>query len=287
MRIFLATLLTFFVTGILILTTRIWGLGQQFAEFNNPFFEGQTPQLILKADTVAKAFAAIQLKRDVVIWLDVRLSVGNVPFILPSARDIEFLKSKTDQQKLNPTQKVLLGGKLSDYPWDQIKDFYSGAPTLKDFYSSFPDTRFILNIIDNVSDVDTVIVDTIKALHPDKRTFIQSDGLVLIKAIKDLKPEWVYGTSVPDLMRFLSFDSMLVLPATQFKGDVFVAPFVIMKRKAFNDEIIAEMRRRHKRIYLGPIANAQQLQEANNIKAEGLITEDLQQLLELIAEGQK
>lgn len=284
MRIILATILTLFMTGVLLLTTRIWGLGQHFSEFNNPFFQGESPQVILKTDSVAKAFEVLQSRPQVVIWLDVRLAKGNIPFVLPIARDVEFLKSKEDEQKRTPNSPVLMGSKLSDYPWDQIKDFYSGVPTLQDFYKGFPEAHFILNIIDNVTDVHHVIVESIKDFHPDGRTFIQSEGLVLIQAVKDLKPEWVYGTSTPDLMRFLSFDSLFVLPATQFKGDVFVSPFVIMKRDAFNDDIIAEMRRRHKKVFLGPIKTAEELRKAKTYKADGLIIEDLKEFSKLTTE---
>ncbi|MBO9668465.1 MAG: hypothetical protein J7501_16830, partial [Bdellovibrio sp.] len=107
---------------------------------------------------------------------------------------------------------------------------------------------------------------------------IQSEANVVIQAVKDLKPEWIYGTGTPDLMRLMSFDSLWVLPATQFKGDVFVAPFKILNRPAFNDDVIAEMRRRKKRVFLGPIKTEEEFNRARAYNADGYITEDLTQL---------
>lgn len=283
MRIILATLLTLFMTGILILTTRIWGLGQTFPDYQSPFFEGETPIIIVKADTLAKVDEALKLKPTVVIWADVRISKNNVAFILPPSRDIEFLNNKAEQQKANPTAQIMQGGKLSDYSWEQINEFFKDTPALKELYEKYPNTRFILNVVDNVADVHNTVVDTLKGLKPDNRTLIQSDALVVMSAIKDLKPVFVYGTSVPDLMRLMSFDSLYVLPATQYKGDVYIAPFSILKRPAFNDDIITEMRRRHKRVYLGPIENQAQFDLATKYQADGYITENLPQLLQMMS----
>ena len=280
MRIILATLLSAIVIGFLILTARIWGLGRTFPEFQSPFFAGETPIIIVKADTLTKVDEALKLKPNAVIWADVRMSKGKVPFILPPSRDIEFLHMKEEQQKANPTTPIMQGGKLSDYSWEQINEYYKETPALKEFYDKFPNTRFILNIVDNVADVHTSVVDAIKDLKPDDRTLITSDALVIMEAIKELKPQWVYGTSVPDIMRLLSFDSLYILPSTQYKGDVFIAPFRIMNRPGFNADIIEEMRRRHKRIFLGPIQKIEQFKEAQDYKADGYITDNLPQLLE-------
>ena len=284
MRIILSTIATLIVIGILILTARIWGLGQNYPEYQSPFFAGETPLIIVKADTLAKVEETVKLKSNAVIWLDVRVSQGKVPFILSPSRDSEFLKFKEVQQQANPTTHIMLGGKLSDYTWEQINEFYKNTPSLKELYEKFPTTRFVLNVVDNVAEVHNAVVNAIQDFHPDERTLIQSDALVILQAIKELKPVWVYGTSTPDLMRLLSFDSLYILSATQYKGDVFIAPFRIMKRDAFNEDILIEMRRRHKRIYLGPVENLDQLKTAVNAKADGFITENLPQLLKLQSE---
>ncbi|MNS99430.1 hypothetical protein D3C72_1338320 [compost metagenome] len=183
-------------------------------------------------------------------------------------------------QKANPQAPIFTGGKLSEYTWEQINEFYKTTPALKEIYEKFKDTRFVLNVIDNVSEVHTTVVAAIEGLNPDARTFLQSDALIIITSIKELKPMWVYGTSYPDIMRLLSFDSLYILPSTQFKGDVFVAPFKVLKRPAFNDDIIAEMRRREKKVFLGPIENEEEYNKAKSLNADALITSNLPQLLE-------
>ncbi|KYG60690.1 hypothetical protein AZI85_11880 [Bdellovibrio bacteriovorus] len=285
MRIFFITICSLAVVGILILSARIWGLGQHYKAYEHAFFSGPAPLIIVKADTLEKAQEAIKTKSDVVLWLDVRFSREKTPFILPASRDVEFLDVKRKLQEENPSTPIMIGGKLNEYPWEQINEFYKNTPALKEYYEQFPQTRFILNVVDNVADAHTTLVTTIQDSKPNERTLIQSDALIIMKTIKEIKPEWVYGTSTPDLMRMLTFDSMWILPSTQFAGDVFIAPFTLMKRPAFNDNIIEEMRRRKKRIFLGPIQSESQFAEASRYKADGLITDNLSQLLHLLGQG--
>ncbi|WP_374076833.1 hypothetical protein [Bdellovibrio bacteriovorus] len=285
MRIFFITVASFIVLGVLILMARIWGLGQNYPLYEHAFFSGPTPLIIVKADTLDATKEALKLRPDAVIWLDVRFSREKVPFILPASRDKEFLDMKRQEQEKNPTTPIMIGARLSEYPWEQINEFYKTTPALKEYYEQFPQTRFVLNIVDNVADAHTTLVNTIQGLKPNERTFIQSEALIIMTSIKELKPEWVYGTSTPDLMRLMTFDSLYVLPTTQFKGDVFVSPFTILKRPAFNDDIIEEMRRRNKRIFLGPIQSEAQFAEASRHKADGYITENLPELLRLLGQG--
>lgn len=285
MRIILITIASLIVVAVLVFMARIWGLGQKHSIYEHAFFNSQTPLIIVKVNTLEDANETLKQREDAVLWVDVRFSREKVAFALPSQRDREFLDWKRQEQEKNPTVPIMIGARLAEYPWEQINEFYKSTPTLKEFYVQFPKTRFILNIIDNVSEAHTTLVDTVKDHSPNSRTFIQSEILVVMTSIKELKPEWVYGTSTPDLMRLMSFDSMYILPTTQFKGDVFVSPFTILKRPAFNDDIIGEMRRRNKRVFLGPIQNETQFAEASRLKADGLITENLSELQRLLGQG--
>ncbi|MBV2168748.1 MAG: hypothetical protein KUL82_08585 [Bdellovibrio sp.] len=264
---------------------RIWGLGQNYPLYEHAFFAGPSPAIIVKANTLEDVENALKLRPDAIIWVDVRYSREKVPFALSPSRDKEFLEMKRQEQEKNPTTPILIGGKLPEYPWEQINEFYKTTPAIKEYYEQFPQTRFILNVVDNVSEAHTALVEAIKDLKPNERTLIQSEALIIMTSIKDIKPEWVYGTSTPDLMRLMTFDAMYVLPSTQFKGDVFIAPFKILNRSAFNDDIILEMRRRNKRIFLGPIQSDSQLAEASRYKADGYITENLPELLRLLGQG--
>lgn len=285
MRILFITIVSLIAVAILILMARIWGMGQTYSTYEHAFFNGPAPLVIVKANTLDEVKKAVEAKSDVVIWADVRMSEDMVPYVLDPRRDREFMDMKLKEQEANPSTPIMTGNKLVYYKWEEINEFYKTTPALKEYYEQFPKTRFILNIVDNVTNGHVSLVQALEGLKTDDRTLIQSDALILMVSIKELKPVWVYGTSLPDIMRLLSFDSMYILTTTQFMGDVFIAPFTVMKRPAFNDAIIAEMKRRHKRVFLGPIENAQQLSEARRYEAEGLITADLPKLQQLLDQG--
>lgn len=285
MRIIAISILSLVVVAVLITMARIWGLSQPHYLYEHAFFSGPTPLVIAKVSTLEDAQTAIALKSDVVLWLDVRFSKERVPYILNPARDAEFLKFKQSEQEKHPETPIFTGGRLAEYSWEQINEFYKTTPALKELYEQFPQTRFVLNMVDNVSEAHVKLVEAIVDFKPNERTLVQSDALILMTSTKELKPEWVYGTSVPDLMRLLTLDSMYVLPATIFKGDVFIAPFTLKGRPAFNDDVITEMHRRQKRIFLGPIQNEAQLQQAQSYKAVGYITDNLPELLRLLNQG--
>ncbi|MEK2689578.1 hypothetical protein [Bdellovibrio sp. GT3] len=283
MRVLLATIASLALVGFIILMTRIWGMGQTFQEYKSPFFDGQTPYVSVKTHTLAKMAEAVDARPDVIIWADVRVSKDRVPFILPPQRDIEFLNAKLAEQEANPTIKIMQGNKISDYSWEQINEFYKSTPALKELYEKFPKTRFILNVVDNVAEVDAIVSEALQGLNSEHRTLAQSDTNLILSAIKSLQPTWLYGTGRPDLMRLMSFDALWVLPSTQFKGDVFVAPFKILGRPAFNDNVIAEMRRRHKKIFL-IVENEEEFKRAKAYNADGYISTDITQITSWLAQ---
>lgn len=279
MRLIATTLVAAVFVFIIILMARIWGQGQRYTEFHHDFLTGATPYVVFKSDRIEDLDKAVARKKDVILWVDARISSDGVVFLLPPEEDVKFLSAKQKEQEAHPETPILKGSKLSNYPWEQINEFYKTTPALKEVYARFPQQRFIVNVVDNVATVNDEIVKELKDANADNRTLIQSETLVVMTSIKEDKPEWVYGTSQADLMRFLSFDAMWILSTTQFHGDVFIAPFEILKRPAFNDDVIAEMRRRYKKVFLGPIETRAQFDEAKRLNADGYITRNLDQLL--------
>lgn len=285
MRLLLTSLAAAAFLFLVVLTARIWGQGQTFPVFQHVFLEGSSPLIIAKAQELPQIEGILKVQKDAVIWLDTRVSMDRVAFVLNPLRDREFIKALVEKQRELPGEKILKGNKISDYNWKEISAFFPNAPTLQRIYSEFPQQRFMLNVFDNVTNVDLILVDALKDSNSNNRTFIQSDTLVVMTSIKDAKPEWVYGTAQADLMRFLTFNAMWILPTTQYKGDVFVAPFKILNRPAFNADVIAEMRRRHKKIFLGPIKTREELQLAKSIEAEGYITDNISELKSWLDQG--
>lgn len=255
---------------------RIWGESRTYASYPQAYFTEHTPtQLAVKAQDIDNIKEISNRWPHALVWVDVRASRDKELFILSPERDNEFLNHLREAQRQNPQAAIFTGGRLSDYPWEQINEFYKSTPSLLEIYKMFPQTRFILNIVDNVTDIHLKVTEALEAdLKPDKRTFIQSDATIILSSIKGLRPQWVYGTGVPDIVRLLSMDSMFILSTTQFKGDVFVAPLQIKSRPAFNADILAEMRKRFKPVFLGPLETDSDFAQAQEIKPDVYIFSD-------------
>ncbi|MFZ4405296.1 MAG: hypothetical protein ACOYOK_14440 [Pseudobdellovibrionaceae bacterium] len=146
------------------------------------------------------------------------------------------------------------------------------AQTLVQALQQWPNQRFILNIVDNVMNIHFTVINSIKDLDPDQRILIQSETDVLLRSIKERKPQWLYGSSRADLMRWLSFQSIGILPATPLKGDVFIVPLNYRPNKAsLNPGVIEELLRRNKKLIIGPLKTAEELVQAQNFKADGYV----------------
>lgn len=251
------------IVAMTLFGARIWGLSQNFQAFDHPFVK-TLPIVGVRVGTITDARAVRSEIPDVVLWLDVRATADGKLIVLRTA-DVEALLT---EKNLGDRWK---GPVLSRHTLEELRPVFPEAPLLEDLLREFPDQRVVLNVVDNVTDVDKRVIEIAEPLGAGKRALIQSDANLILKAIKDRKAMWLYGTGWPDLMRLLSFESLWLLPAAPFTGDVFVAPMTMAGRPAFNDAILAEMKRRKKTVLLGPLETADEVRAARDEAADGLI----------------
>ncbi|RYZ87286.1 MAG: hypothetical protein EOP04_12035 [Proteobacteria bacterium] len=264
MRVILLSIFMVFILFIGLLITRFWGQGQQFADFQHTYFEGAAPVIILKANTDSQIQEAIAAKSDIAIWLNVETTLDKKIIVFSK----EFLQNEMSVEAYR-------GGRSMAYDLQKLKLIHPEIQELSEILKKYPAQRFVLNVMDNVDHVHKWLTESTKGLNGEKRIVLQSEYNVVLNSIKELEPFWLYGSSKADLMRFMAFESMWILPAVPFKGDVFIAPFKLMKRTAFSDNIIDEVRRRKKKIILGPATNKAEYDNALRLKADGIVIEKL------------
>jgi hypothetical protein len=270
MRVLFISVFSVLVLFVVLLMTRLWGVGQQYPDFQHPFFEDTKPPLVIvKLESETELQEALQQKNDVIFWMDVETT--NDQKIIVFGRAFKAKEMSIEAYR---------GPKPLAYPFQQMQKAHPEVRELKDIIAKYPQQKFILNILDNVTGVHTGLVDALKGLSPEKRILLQSNYNVILTSVKDLAPFWLYGCSQADLMRFLTFESMWLLPATPFKGDVYIAPFVLMGRPAFHESTLEEVRRRHKKIILGPALDKKEFDDAARLKADAIIVENLSDYLE-------
>lgn len=269
MRVVFISAVAIIVLFIVLLISRLWGLGQQYPEFKHPFFEGpSSPLIIIKINSEKELEEAVRKKPDAGYWLDVE-----------STNDQKIIVFAHDLEQKEMSIQAYRGPKPLAYSFSQLQTVRPEVRELRKILLQYPTQKFILNILDNVVGIHTGLSEHLKGLSPEQRILIQSNYNVILTSLKELEPFWLYGCSQADLMRFLTFESMWILPATPFKGDVYIAPFILVGRPAFHESTLEEIRRRNKKVILGPVLDKKEFDDALRLKSDGIIVENLSDYL--------
>lgn len=238
MRLILISVATLLIVGMILLTARFWGLGRAPEAFDHPWFALERPWIVAPWPLADKAPSRS------VLWIDVLRSVEGNLYAVP--------KDPGD-----PRRK-----------WTDAELAQRGSP-LNEVLGRLADRRLILNILSNAENIDLQISDLI-GKSGEGRILIQSDYDVVMSSIKRLQPLWLFGSSQADRVRFRSFQSMWILPATPFKGDVYIGPFQQKNVNILSPEVAAEVKRRGKRLIAGPLATKEEIDLALGLGADGV-----------------
>lgn len=234
-------LLTFFLAMV-----HFYGTSQTYPAFDSKFFASGAPPLKI-VPWQQEGF--IKDYPDWALWADVYRGEENQLIVMPW---IEHDKDvRTLEKKANPTR-----------------------PLLADLLRDFPQRRFVLNIVDNVENIHTQISKIIDETQSGERLLLQSPFNVILDAVKQLKPMLTFGSTPADLVRLKSFASLHILSVAPFKGDAYVGPLGLKGIPTLDPDIVKELKRRHKKIILGPILSKEELATAESLGADGLFVED-------------
>lgn len=255
---------------------RIWGLGQSHPPFEHVFTQAPTPWIGVWSESLEQGKRIVEAHPTAILMIPVRVSKDYKLYVMNNNKDAEFLNKLHDLQMKTPNQQILKGGRLSDYPIEDIEAHFGKQALVTDFLSAFPNSRFILHVIDNAEGVHIVLRDALKPLLAQDRLLINSDADVVIMATKEQMPEWLYGSGHGALMRLLSFESISLEVAAPFKGDVLVSPLKVLNRPMINQAVVNEGHRRNKKVLLGPLLTQDEVEQALAMKVDGYIFSDLE-----------
>ena len=238
MRLILLTLGTFAILGILILTIRLWGLGRTSERFDHPWQQLKTPWIVVPLSLESKA------PSDAILWIDVLRS---------KEQNLYSLNEELDLSRLTWTDEELA----------------KHATELKVILEKYKNRNLVLNIRSNVENIDLQISDLIGKTG-EGRVLIQSDYDLVLQSIKKLQPLWLYGATTADKVRFRTFESIWVETATPFKGDVYIGPFQQKHVPLLTETIFQEIKRRGKKVIIGPLQSKEEIDLALRLGADGV-----------------
>lgn len=274
MRLFFISLGTLAIALLIGLIIRFWGLSLPYKKFEHPYFD--------YTKTAAQPISIVVFSKDhfnqaaqnfVPKSTDTTANLMWVNVYMTSDRQLisdydfnvdAFLTWTRDKKKFK-------GKFVHNYTKAELNEFYSDVLELDRTTNAFPMKQFVFNIMTNETDIHKEIIKFVENNKLENRVLINSPVDIVIKSIKELKPMWVYGTSIPEAARLKSFTTLSLESAVSIRGDVFIAPVSYLNRPLVDASMVSEMKRRKKYVFLGPVRNDEEKKQAEELKPDGII----------------
>ncbi len=249
MKMLSLTLGSLFITFLLFMMVRTWGTNESFKPFQTLYFSSE--------------FANNEVEY-IIPWEQNFLLEKEPKFILYA----DVYRGKNETLLVTPWMD-------RNKPKKTLEQTPSEArPTLKDLLAQFPKTRFVINCDENFDGIHKQLIETIQEGKATERVVLQSVYNTILISAKELSPMILFGSTPADLTRIKMFDSIWLLPAAPFKGDVLFTNLKYKNRDTINRDIVLEMKRRFKKVFVGPLATKEDIEKARLLDPDGFFVED-------------
>ncbi len=264
MKLFLISLGTLVIAFLIGLVIRMWGLSLPYKQFEHPFL---TSAMSASHPVSIGIFSKEHLRPDsksTLTWVNVYMTLDRILISDYNFNVDAFLTWARDKKKFK-------GKFVHGYTLSELNEFYESVMPLEKAIQTIKTDHYIFNILTNDIDVHKDVISFIEKNKLEDRVLINSPIDIVIKAIKEQKPMWVYGTSIPEVSRLKSFSTLGLEAAISIRGDVFIAPISYLNRPLVDQSMVTEIRRRKKLVFLGPIQSETDLKLAEELKPDGII----------------
>lgn len=249
MRILVVTIGTCLLLLVGFWTIKFWGQSKLFVDYNHP--------LLTKTQTEPYLF---------VLPRPENISAAII------ANDNLYLSVATtlDEKLVTPTKVWSKQEKQIRY--QNYEDLKASVLLLENYKDQLRNKIIIFNISENAAAGHEIFIDNLKKLGLDKgeNVIITTPFESVAKAIKEISPALLFGTSQPEILKLLAMDSMWLIEATNIRADFLIHPLQIRNQTFFTNSILNEMHRRHKRIIIGPELETN-LEVAKSLSPFGII----------------
>ncbi len=161
----------------------------------------------------------------------------------------ELLEQQTESkglvsfQTLKSFQSLNLDHKEHRWPGHKFPPM-----TLQQFVEAFPNTPFLLNILVRYPEKIHELVPVLQSLNIEPRVILQSPFASALRELRKELPQWIYGIDPSTVTRFLLMKSLFIETFADLKADVFIAEAKSQGQYIFDERLLAELKRRHKKI---------------------------------------
>lgn len=271
MRLFIISLGALITATLILIIIRFWGLSMPTYKYEHDFYSfSQT-----KGPVEIKVFHAIEStnkdiasKPDLILWLNSYISKDNI-FVVDA--DSNLNKSIFDLKKDNSSKVSFKGRYLQNYTFEELQTIQPNLLKLEDVLKTYPKHKAIISINNNAEGIHKNFIELVEKLKIEKQILIHSDYDIVMKSIKEERPLYTFGTSISEIMRLKTFSTIYITPAVSMKGDALVSVLSYKNRPMVTQEIVDEVKRRQKFVFLGPLNTPEEIEAAKKFNPDGLI----------------
>lgn len=247
----MVTIGSLFVFAVSFAIVKLWGQSQTYPEYRHLMYSESKEMIEFVKPKVENLEIALKKEKNlflnVIVTLDQKL----------------VLSKRTFTEKEKPIRH------------STVEEVKNDVILLENYKDLLRDKKIIFSIAENSAAVHENFVHNMKELGLEKgeNFIVLSPYEAPIKALKELAPAYLYGTTQPEILKIVAMNSMHLIEAANIRADFIVHPLQIRKQPFFTEEILKEIVRRNKRIIIGPITVAEK-DEAVKFHPYGLIIEE-------------
>lgn len=253
MRIILVTICSLIFSLIIFWTIKFWGRSQTYVTYPHPLFayaeQTKKPLFFIKPSPIVVDHALHGAEN---LYLDVATTGDQKVVIAKRA----WTKKEKPIRYLN------------------YEDIKADVLLLSDIKTELISRKLILNLSENAQAGHMIFFDELKKLGMDKgeNMIVTSPYEAMIKALKEVAPTFLYGSTQPEILKIAAMKSMWLIEALNLRADIVIHPLMIKNEKFFDETLLTELHRRQKNFIVGPIDDVQ-ITEALALKPWGIIVD--------------
>lgn len=259
---------------------RFLGLSQKYQEYDHPLMKKPTPWVLAWGGDSSEgpshgqiAIQAASNYSNTILALDIRLN-----------KEKHFYA--VSQEFVNKNQLNIL--EMTDHEVKSI-DLGDGEHplSLEEILLKFSKLPLFFWVRDNVENIDLRLEPILKKhlaqskisqtsqasqISQVSQIMIHSDYDNVLKSVKSLIPNLLYGTGVGQRVRILMLSSLWLEPIATIDGDFWVSPLKGHGVVSVPELLKQELSRRKKHLIVGPLLNPKDNDEAMLIEPSGYLT---------------
>jgi hypothetical protein len=260
------------IIGVLILgisalsSLRFYGLGQTFQVFDHPILKQPRPWILAWGGDLEaglshsrSALQAAKKLEGVILAVNVEMTADKHFFVVPPGLAQQQQGQVLSQLRDGDVQALDLGGG-------------QGPQRLEQFLIETAPMPVLLWIRDNIENIDLRLRPILERHANESRILIHSEYDNVVKSIKKLFPQFLYGTGVGQRVRLVMLSSLWLEPVAAIDGDLLISPLRERGVRVVNPALISEVERRQKLFIIGPLNDSAANEQGVSIQASGYLT---------------